>query len=144
MGKTVQHSKQSILKPLTMIAASLTLAMGINQARARLLGVDVYEGNGTVNWSTVHSAGISFAFTKATQGNYYQDPNMAANMNTGKAAGVVMGVYDLANTASCTPSTEANYFWNYAKNYIVADGQTIMPVLDFEPNTLGESTFTGA
>ncbi len=144
MGKPIQHSKHSILKPIAMIAATLTLAMGANQARARLLGVDVYEGNGTVNWSTVHSAGISFAFTKATQGNYYQDPDMAANMNNGKAAGLAMGVYDLADPATCSPSTEANYFWNFAQNYIVADGQTLLPVLDFEPQTLGETTFTGA
>ena len=125
--------------PVAVIAAALTLAMGVEPARARLEGVDVYSGNGTVNWSSVHSAGIAFAFTKATQGNYYQDANMAANINNGKAAGVYMGVYDLADPAACSPSTEANYFWNYAKNYIKADGKTIMPVLDFEPQTLGES-----
>src|SRR5215469_18470007 len=107
MGKPVQHSKHSILKPIAVIAATLTLAMGTNQSQARLLGVDVYAGNGSVNWSSVHSAGISFAFTKATQGNYYQDANMAANMNNGKAAGVVMGVYDLADPEACSPNTEA-------------------------------------
>ena len=144
MGKPIQYSKHSILKPLAVIAATLALAMGTHQARARLLGVDVYEGQGSINWSSVHSAGISFAFTKATQGNYYEDPDMAANMNNGKAAGIVMGVYDLADPATCSPSTEANYFWNYAKNYVAADGKTLLPVLDFEPQTLGETTFTGA
>jgi GH25 family lysozyme M1 (1,4-beta-N-acetylmuramidase) len=129
---------------VAVIAATLALAVGVDQAQARLTGVDVYAGTGTVNWSSVHSAGITFAFTKATQGNYYHDANMAANMNNGKAAGLAMGVYDLADPAACTPSTEANYFWNYAKNYITADGKTLLPVLDFEPNTLGETTWTGA
>ncbi|HEX3624497.1 MAG TPA: glycoside hydrolase family 25 protein [Verrucomicrobiae bacterium] len=123
---------------------AVTLAVGVGQSQARLSGVDVYSGTGTINWSSVHSAGISFAFTKATQGNYYHDANMAANMNNGKAAGVVMGVYDFADPASCSPGTEANYFWNYAQSYIKADGQTLMPVLDFEPETLGESTYVGA
>jgi GH25 family lysozyme M1 (1,4-beta-N-acetylmuramidase) len=136
--------KSQLFRRAAGFAATLALAMGIEQAQARLTGVDVYAGNGTVNWTSVHSSGLSFAFTKATQGNYYQDANMAANMNNGKAAGMIMGVYDLADPANCTPSTEANYFWNYAKNYIVADGKTLMPVLDFEPNTLGENTFTGA
>jgi len=124
---------------MAAIAATLTLAMTGHQAQARLTGVDVYASNGTITWSSVHSAGISFAFAKATQGNYYEDANMAANMNNGKAAGVIMGVYDLADPEACSPSTEANYFWSYAQNYIKADGQTIMPVLDFEPQTLDES-----
>ena len=107
-------------------------------------GVDVYAGTGTINWSSVHTAGILFAFTKATQGNYYEDANMATNVASGKAAGIYMGVYDLADPAKCTPSTEAGYFWTFAKNYILADGKTLMPVLDFEPQTLGESTYIGA
>jgi GH25 family lysozyme M1 (1,4-beta-N-acetylmuramidase) len=144
MRKSIQCSNHTILQRGAVIAAALTLACGAEQAHARLSGVDVYAGNGTVNWSSVNSAGISFAFVKATQGNYYEDANMAANVNNAKAAGLSVGVYDLADPASCSPSTEANYFWNYAKNYVTADGATLMPVLDFEPNTLGESTFTGA
>jgi len=144
MIKPVRYSANSILKRAAVIAAALTLAAGADQARARLVGVDVYEGNGTVNWSSVYGDGVTFAFTKATQGNYYEDANMASNLGNGKAAGLTMGVYDLADPASCTPGTEANYFWNYAKNYILPDGKTIMPVLDFEPNTLGETTYTGA
>lgn len=144
MKKTVRYLENRGLTAIATLTATLALAATVNQAQARLTGVDVYAGSGSVNWSSVHSAGISFAFTKATQGNYYEDANMAANMNNGKAAGLCMGVYDLADPASCTPGTEANYFWNYAKNYIKADGQTLLPVLDFEPNTLGESTYTGA
>jgi GH25 family lysozyme M1 (1,4-beta-N-acetylmuramidase) len=144
MRKLIQYSNHSMFQRMAAIAVALTFAIGAKQAQARLTGVDVYEGNGTINWSSVHSAGISFAFTKATQGNYYEDPNMAANMNNGKTAGLVMGVYDLADPANCSPSTEANYFWNYAKSYILADGATLMPVLDFEPQTLGETTYTGA
>ncbi len=135
----IRYSKHKVLRGLAVMTATLSLALGTKQAQARLTGVDVYEGQGSINWSTVHSTGISFGFAKATQGNYYEDPDMAANMNNGKAAGVIMGVYDLADPEACSPSTEANYFWNFAKNYIKADGKTLLPVLDFEPQTLGES-----
>jgi GH25 family lysozyme M1 (1,4-beta-N-acetylmuramidase) len=145
MKKLIRYSDNSILQRAAVLAATLTFALGASQAKAsRLVGVDVYEGNGTVNWSSVAGDGVTFAFTKATQGNYYEDPNMVVNLTNGKGAGLVMGVYDLADPATCSPSTEANYFWNYVQSYILADGKTIMPVLDFEPQTLGETTYTGA
>lgn len=118
---------------LTMAITGITVAVfGPNQADARLLGVDVYAGDGNINWSNASQAGIAFAWAKATQGNYYQDANFAANMNNGKAAGVYMGAYDFGDPGACSPSTEANYFWGYAKNYISNDRSSLTPVLDFE------------
>ena len=117
------------------LVATTALAIGLLSATsvsARVLGVDVYAGDGTVNWSTAKGAGIVFGFAKATEGTGYHDGNFAANMNNGKAAGVYMGCYHFARPASHTPSAEANYFWNYAGPYIKADGKTLMPVLDIE------------
>ena len=102
-------------------------------ARAqRAYGIDVYSGSGTITWTTVKSADITFAWTKATEGTYYQDANLSANEVNGKAAGVYMGAYDFCRPDQNSPSTEANFFWNYAKNYIKNDGKTLMPMLDFE------------
>lgn len=98
----------------------------------RPLGIDVYSGSGSINWTNVKSAGITFAWTKATQGNYYQDAAMAPNMVNAKAAGVYIGAYDFADPGVCTPSVEARYFWNFAGSYIRNDGKTFMPMLDFE------------
>ncbi|HEX3624550.1 MAG TPA: GH25 family lysozyme [Verrucomicrobiae bacterium] len=98
----------------------------------RAYGIDVYGYNGLINWTTVKNANITFAWTKATEGTYYTDTNFVNNEVTGKAAGVYMGAYDFCRPDENSPSTEANFFWNFAKNYIKNDGKTLMPMLDFE------------
>ncbi len=95
-------------------------------------GIDVFAGNGVITWTTVKSADISFAWAKATEGEYYEDTNFVRNQVDGKAAGVYMGAYDFCRPDLYSPSEEANYFWNFAKNYILNDGKTLMPMLDFE------------
>jgi GH25 family lysozyme M1 (1,4-beta-N-acetylmuramidase) len=113
---------------------------------ARPLGIDVSSYQGNINWSSVAGAGISFAWAKATEGTGYQDAYFVGNQNNGKAAGVLMGAYhyaryDLhAGTAGAT--AEANYYWNFAKNYIQGDGKTIMPMLDVEASPAGYTAAT--
>lgn len=116
------------------------LAAGI--ARAQPYGIDVYEGQGTITWSSVKSAGITFAWAKATEGTTYIDPDFAANEVNGKAAGVYMGAYDFAQPQKISPETEAEYFWNVASNYVKNDGKTFMPMLDYEtfPGTVVGAT----
>lgn len=128
---------------MKLLVTTTVLGLGIvsaTTASARVLGVDVYEGQGSVNWSSVKGAGITFGFAKATEGTFYQDPDYTANMQNGKAAGLYMGCYDFAHPASEAPGTEANYFWNFANPDIKADASTLMPVLDFETF----SGYTGA
>ncbi|HEV2331344.1 MAG TPA: GH25 family lysozyme [Verrucomicrobiae bacterium] len=114
-----------------MILFLSTLAATTAHAE-KAYGIDVYGNSGLINWTTVKNADISFAWTKATEGTYYKDTNFANNEVTGKAAGVYMGAYDFCRPDQNSPSTEANYFWSFAKNYIKDDGKTLMPMLDFE------------
>src|ERR1700728_5326112 len=58
-----------------------------------LQGVDVSHYDGTVNWTQVKAAGISFAFAKATESDNDIDPTFATNWAGMKAAGVVRGAY---------------------------------------------------
>ena len=48
-----------------------------------VLGIDVYAGNGTMNWSQIAATGIQFTMVKATQGDAasdnYQDPQLSNN-----------------------------------------------------------------
>jgi GH25 family lysozyme M1 (1,4-beta-N-acetylmuramidase) len=108
-----------------------TLATATARAQ-RAYGIDVYAGNGVITWTTVKSANITFAWTKATEGTYYEDTNFVKNEVNGKAAGLYMGAYDFCRPDENAPATEANFFWNFAKNYIKNDGKTLMPMLDFE------------
>ena len=108
------------------------LLSAVSVRAQRPYGMDVYAGNGTVNWSQAVSDGIQFGWAKATQGTYYEDANYSANMQNAKAAGVVIGAYCFADPSNATAAVEADYFWNYAKSQLKADGKSLMPVLDFE------------
>jgi GH25 family lysozyme M1 (1,4-beta-N-acetylmuramidase) len=83
-------------------------------------GVDVYAGTGTINWASVKSSGISFAFLKATEGTYYQDANYATNRANANAQGIVIGAYHFAEpgttpTVAANAIAQANYFYNFAQ-----------------------------
>ena len=58
-------------------ALSLIAALGVGatapRAEAQLHGIDVSHYQGTVNWTSVKSAGNSFAVAKATEGTTYTD-----------------------------------------------------------------------
>jgi autotransporter-associated beta strand protein len=120
----------------------LGLAMGAKDAAAgtRPMGTDVssYQG-GSLNWTNIRNDGISFAWTKATEGTYYEDADFAINESHAKAAGVMIGAYHFARpsddpniTGANSADTEAQYFWNFAGGYVVAGGGYLVPMLDWE------------
>lgn len=124
------------------MAAALTLAAGIAQARPT--GLDVSSYQGAPAWGSVHSAGYSFAWAKATEGTYDQDGDYTYNMSNGKSAGLYMGAYHFARPDLDSPSTEGNYFWNFASGYIKNDGKSANPMLDYETfnGVVGASGYT--
>jgi len=113
------------------ILSLFILAAEIAQAQ-RPYGIDVSSDQSTITWSSVQSAGITFAWAKATEGTFYIDADFKANEVNGKAAGVYMGAYHFAHPEVDSPETEAEYFWNVASNYVKNDGKTFMPMLDYE------------
>ena len=132
--------------PISSLAVAALLSLGSNQAVAqRALGIDVssYQGN-SINWSAVRSAGGAFAWAKATQGVSINDPDFVVNENNGKNAGVYMGAYHYAQPNDNSPSSEASHFWGVAGGYVLADGKTFMPMLDFEvfSGAVGASSYS--
>jgi len=124
------------MNKLSTCAAVLAAACVVTtSAKAqRPLGIDVsaYQG-GSINWSSVYSDGVRFAFSRATTGyNYSEDSTYPNNMTRGKAAGVLMGAYHFSHLYANTPAQEATYFWNYAGSKIVKDGKSLDPMIDFE------------
>jgi autotransporter-associated beta strand protein len=119
---------------LVIFAIVMLRASGTVQAQ-RPLGIDVssYQG-GSINWTSVKGAGYTFAWAKATEGGGVNDADFVVNENNGKAAGVLMGAYHYAHPELNSPATEANHFWSVAGSYILADGKTLMPMLDIEGN----------
>jgi autotransporter-associated beta strand protein len=103
-----------------------------NTSSPPVLGIDVFNGNGTMNWSQIASNGIQFAWAKATQGNYYQDAQLQNNESGGTSNGVYIGAYDFADPTRCSPLTEATYFVNYASQYGAFNTGKLLPALDME------------
>jgi GH25 family lysozyme M1 (1,4-beta-N-acetylmuramidase) len=58
-----------------------------------LKGIDVYAGDGTVNWEKVMAAGFRFAFIKASQGTSIHDSRHATNIRSARDAGLMVGSY---------------------------------------------------
>lgn len=60
---------------------------------AKIIGIDVSEHNGSINWSNVKAAGVQFAIIRAGYGTKAVDSTFAANTKGAIAAGIPIGVY---------------------------------------------------
>jgi autotransporter-associated beta strand protein len=101
----------------------------------RPIGIDVssYQ-SASLNWTTIKGYGVSFGWAKATEGGGVNDSTFVNNMNNAKAAGIYIGGYHYAHPELNSASTEASHFWSIAGPYIIADGKSLMPMLDIEGN----------
>jgi len=102
-------------------------------------GIDVSHYQGTITWTSVKSAGISFAYIKATEGTTYKDPNFSANYLHAYNAKVIRGAYHFAQPGSSSGSAQATYFAANGGAWS-ADGLTLPGMLDLEGGCYGLST----
>ena len=100
-------------------------------------GVDVSHYDGTIDWATVKSSGIDFAFAKATESTNFIDPTFATNWSGMKTAGVVRGAYHFFH-----PDVDATTQASYCLATVGTLGADDLPVvLDFEElNGVAEAT----
>ncbi|WP_103888711.1 GH25 family lysozyme [Actinacidiphila yanglinensis] len=101
-------------------------------------GIDVSHYQGTINWSSVKSAGIQFAYIKATEGTTYKDPTFNANYLNAYNAGVIRGAYHFAQPGSSSGASQANYFASNGGAWS-ADNLTLPGMLDLEGGCYGLS-----
>lgn len=114
----------------------------------RVEGVDVSVFQGAINWNTLAANDKQFAFVRSSRTTLALDPNFHTNMAGAKAAGVLTGPYHRALPLGdgdagvyTDPVTDANRFYNAAKDYI-KEGY-IRPVLDAEDGaTLGKTVLS--
>ena len=137
------------LKRLSGIALSLVMAAGFSVAAAEPAaadvsvnanpeGIDVSHYQGTINWNSVRSAGIEFAWIKATEGTTYVDPKFGSNYPNAYYAGVIRGAYHFARPASSSGATQANFFATHGGAWS-ADNLTLPGALDLEAGCSGLS-----
>ncbi len=126
-----------------LIISALGL-LGLKADSQTILGIDVSSYQGNPTWSSVKSAGYTFAYAKATEGDNLTDGSFVYNMTNGTAAGVVMGAYHFCDPIDDAASADATYFLSVAQKYITNCGMP--PMLDVEdtPGDAALSTMGGA
>ena len=120
--------KKKLLTLITLVG------IGFCAKAQSIVGIDVSNYQGTINWTQVKAAGVTFAWAKATEGLTVTDAQYHNNAVNGVAAGVYMGAYHFAHpdthTTTAQAISEANFFLSVAQSYIVSC--QLPPVLDYE------------
>jgi len=102
-------------------------------------GIDVSHYQGTINWASVKSAGIQWAYIKATEGTTYTDPTFSTNYLGAYNNGIIRGAYHFAQPGSSSGTTQADYFASHGGAWS-ADNLTLPGMLDLEGGCYGLST----
>ena len=102
-------------------------------------GIDVSHYQGTINWSSVKAAGISFAYIKDTEGTTYKDPDFNTNYLNAYNAKVIRGAYAFAQPSSSSGSAQATYFADNGGAWS-ADNLTLPGMVDLEGGCYSMST----
>ncbi|MEU6777506.1 lysozyme [Streptomyces sp. NPDC046759] len=103
-------------------------------------GVDVSSYQGNVNWPTLWGSGVRWAYTKATEGTYYTNPNFTQQYDGPYNAGMVRGAYHFATPDKSGGAAQADYFLAHGGGWS-KDGKTLPGVLDIEWNPYGSDCY---
>ncbi len=107
---------------------------------ASVEGIDVSSHQGNVNWAAQWSAGKRFAYTKASEGNYYTNPYFAQQYNGSYGVGMIRGAYHFATPNDSSGANQANYFVDHGGGWS-RDGRTLPGALDIEYNPYGATCY---
>lgn len=80
-------------------------------------GIDVYSGQGDIDFNKVKSEGIEVVYIKATEGITYTDPTLKSFYDKAKMAGLKVGFYHFLRNNN--PIEEAKHFLNNISNFTV-------------------------
>lgn len=116
-----------------LLAAAFVAFTMTRPADAVVYGLDVYNGDGTMNWPLIAGVGKDFAFVKATEGIGFTDAMLATNQANGTAAGLLMGAYDFARPDDNAPAAEADYYVARMNAVGGFAAGKLIPMLDMEP-----------
>lgn len=104
---------------------------------ANFLGIDVFHGNGTIDWNAVKAdpQNIHFVYIKATQGTTDQDPEYATNIQGATAAGFATGAYHFFSLTSDAQSQADNFIQQVGATY----PYKLPPAFDYEVNVTSDT-----
>lgn len=111
-------------------------AGGRQQAVAQdyVRGIDVarFQHSTPIDWAQVAGSGIRFVGVKASEGDYYENPYLAGDLDGARDAGMYAFSYHYGTPNDSSGLMQADYFLDRAR--YVRDGRTLYPVLDMEAN----------
>ena len=93
-----------------------------------MYGIDVYEGDGSVDWTAVRNSGKTFAFVRATEGLTITDQAFDHHWPVMKMDGIIRGAYHFFHPHTSPPVEQAQHFLNTVK----LEPGDLPPVLDVE------------
>ena len=113
--------------PLVIALVTFLLLVGSGYS-ASSQGIDVSKFQGVIDWRKVKASGkVKFAYIKATEGTSIQDPMYKRNIDSARAAGILVGSYHLYSKKT----TAYQQFGNF-KKVVQKSKQDFIPVLDIE------------
>jgi lysozyme len=105
-----------------------------------LEGVDVSDAQGAIDWAAARSAGVAFAFVKATQGTYDTQSTFSANWPGARHAGVARGAYHFFDPTE-DGAAQAAHFLDVIGPPVPGD---LPPMLDLEcPDGAADCLYAG-
>lgn len=141
----------SALRHILLLIFFLSFNFALHAQRP--LGTDVSGHQPNIDWVAVKNAGVTFAWTKATEGSTFVNDYFTTQELGAKAAGIYIGAYHFARpsknpnlTGANSAQTEAAFFWSVVGNYIKNGRAQLIPMLDWEDEnaTNGYPGFTTA
>ncbi|KAI0290544.1 putative N,O-diacetyl muramidase [Multifurca ochricompacta] len=121
---------------LSLLSAASTASATPLVKRADPQGIDVSHWQGNINWATVKSQGVTWAYIKATEGTTFIDPLFSQNYIGATNNGIIRGAYHFAHPDTSSGATQANYFLAHGGGWS-ADGRTLPGAIDLEGTCYG-------
>ncbi|WP_197287149.1 GH25 family lysozyme [Planomonospora sphaerica] len=111
---------------------------GLGSRRAPgVVGTDVSNWTGDIDWEAAAGAGAAFAFVHASEGVDYVSPRFAAQYGGAAEAGLLRGAYHFAQPHESGGAEQADFFVRNGGRW-TSDGRTLPGVLDLEDNPYGK------
>lgn len=102
---------------------------------AKIIGIDVSEHNGVVNWPAAKKAGIGFAVIRTGYGTSHTDYQWKNNIEGALAQGIPVGIYHFSYALTAAGANqEADYVLKLLADY--KDQITLPVFFDFEYDTV--------
>jgi len=97
-----------------------------------IMGIDISNNNGSIDFSKVAAVGVEYVYVKATEGTTFQDITMEDFYNACKSNGLKVGAYHFL-VGTSTPEAQAQNFYEKIKDY----EWDLVPMMGVKTNFLG-------